>query len=200
MHLFSYYHEKVRILLERRKTLVLFAALYAICLILGIVFIKTPSVYEYHFRSCERFLNRVCYSQTNVVLIFLKRTLGCCAYLALISVCSVHIIPACAMIPTVLCYRAYTFGGAAWIFVSVYKMSGVFVLLVLYVPIRLLCDFIYVCCSVCSFARVKEFSWQKRDFAQLFSNFIRDCILIVAVCLFEMILLLVLYHPIGALL
>lgn len=183
---------------ERKKTLVLFAGIYLICFVLGMIFIKTPAVYEYHFRACDRFLNQICYSQTSVIIILFKRFLGCAAYLALIFVSSVHVLPACFVFPVVLGFRAYSFGGMTCILISVYKMSGVFILLALYLPIHVMCDVIYLFCGMIAIDNSRKFCWGRADWSNLLFNYVKMAVLILVVCLVEALLLLTLFHPVGS--
>lgn len=196
MNLFSYFRELICRALERKKTLIVFAVLYLAFIVLGIVFIKTPAIYSYHINLCDRFIDRICYSQQSVILIFLERFAGNAVYLALLLCSGVHtaglILP-----PVVLGYRAYTFGGSLAIFFSVYRMSGALIVFVLYLPIHLLLDVVFLCATSVSFSRAKCFRFKGDDFTALLRDFILLLVIVAVICLLEMLLLLIIFHPIG---
>ncbi len=196
MNLFSLYRELVARVLERKKTLIILLIAYLVFIILGIIFIKTPAVYYYHINLCDRYVDRVCFSSESVFVIFLERFLGNTVYLLIITCAGIH-IAGLALPSFILAYRAYTFGGSLAIFFSVYKMSGVLIVFVLYLPIHLLLDAVFICATTASFSRAKCFRFKKTDFAALFKDFLLLLVIVAAICLLEMVLLLVLFHPIG---
>ena len=182
--------------LVRRKTPIVFAVVFVLCFILGIAFIGSPSVYDYHLNACERFLDRVCFSCRNVFVILLERTAGNALFLALFLLSGIH--PAGLVLPPALfVYRAYTCGGSIAIFFSVYGFTGVFVGLVLYFPVHLALDFIFLVASSLSCDRARKFRFCKEEACSLLSDFVVLLIAVAAVCLVEAILLLVLFHPLG---
>lgn len=181
---------------ERKKTLAAFGALFLLSFILGICFIKTPAIYDYHLTLCDRYIDRVCYSQTSVFLIFIERTAGHAFLLALFLIAGLH--PAALIFPpAILVYRAYTFGGSVAIFLSVYRFSGALVVFVLYLPIHLLLDVLFLSAISLSCSRACRFRFAKEEFLELFYDFLILFLLTAAICLLEMILLLALFHPLG---
>ena len=165
----------------------------------GIVFIKTPAFYEYHLKICDRFLDRVCYSDRSVFIIFLERTSGAALLLLLVLAGGLH--PVCLPLPAlVLFYRSYTFGGTLAILFSVYAFPGAVVAFALYLPIRLLTDGVLILSAGISLTRAFCFSFCTGDFKELLSDFLFALVLIVLVCLLETVLLSALFHPLGNLL
>ncbi len=165
----------------------------------GIVFIKTPAFYEYHLKICDRFLDRVCYSDRSVFLIFLERTAGNALLLVLVLAGGLH--PACLPLPAVvLLYRSYTFGGTLAILFSVYAFPGAVVAFVLYLPIHLLVDVALLLAAGTSVCRAFCFSFCAGDWKELLCDFLAFLALLVLICLLETVLLLALFHPLGNLL
>ena len=163
----------------------------------GIVFIKTPAFYEFHLKQCDRFLDRVCYSDRNVFVIFLERTAASALLLALAG--GLH--PVCLPIPVlVLLYRSYTFGGTLAVLFSVYSFPGAVVAFALYLPVHLLIDAILLLAAGVSFWRAFCFSFCAGDLKELLFDFLAFLAFLALVCLLEMILLLALFHPMGNLL
>lgn len=162
----------------------------------GIVFIKTPTFFDYYLKACDRFLDSVCYSDRSVVLICLERTAGSTFFLLLVLIGGIH--PAALVLPTsALAFRAYTFGGTTAILFSVYKVSGALVFFTLYLPIQLLLGIVFLAAASLSFSRAFRFCFQCDDFRVLFVDFVIFFVLILLVCIFEALLLGVLYHPLG---
>lgn len=196
MNLLFYFRELISRILQRKKTLIVLACIYVMFIVLGILFITTPAIYAYHINLCDRYVDRVCYSNESVFVIFLERLFGNAIYLFMILCAGIHwaglILPS-----LVLAYRAYTFGGSLVIFFSVYKMSGALIVFVLYLPIHLLLDVIFMSASTLSFARAKCFRFKGDDFAALFRDFLLLLCIVLAVCFVEMILLVMLFRPIG---
>ncbi|MDE6059381.1 MAG: hypothetical protein K2G44_04995 [Clostridia bacterium] len=126
----------------------------------------------------------------------MERFLGNTVYLAIILCAGVHwaglILPS-----LVFSYRAYTFGGSLAIFFSVYKMSGALIVFVLYLPVHLLLDVIFISASTLSFGRAKCFRFKREDFLMLLRDFLILLSFVLAVCFVELILLVMLFHPIG---
>lgn len=181
---------------ERKRTLLVFLALFLAGFVLGICFVKEPAFYEYHLSACERYLSRVCYSDRSVFTIFLERTAGCALLLLLVLIAGVH-VAALAVPPVVLLYRAYTFGGSVAVFLGVYSVSGFFVVFALYLPMHLLIDAVLIAGTAVSFGRAPRFCFSKGDFAELALDFLALLILVAIVCFFEMFLLLAVFHPVG---
>lgn len=181
---------------ERKKVLFVYLFAYLCSIILGIVFIKTPAVYRYHLNLCERFVDKICYSDTSVILIFFERTAGCIPVLMLLCVSGVH--PAALIFtPAVVAYRGYTCGGSLCIFFSVYRFSGALIALVLYLPIHLLLDAVYMGLCVLSCTRAFRFRFCASDAKELLVDFAVFLAFSAIVCLLEMFLLLVFFHPFG---
>lgn len=181
---------------EKKRLLIAFAALYLLGALLGALFIRTPSVYEYHLGSCERFMARICFSDRSVIVIFFERAGIAALLLALMLLAGIH---AAALIlpPALLLYRAYTLGGSTVIFFTVYRVTGVLVFLVLYLPVRLLTDALLVAATVLSCERARSFGFSRGEFAEIARDFAALLAAAVGVCLYEGILLFALFHPIG---
>lgn len=182
--------------LGRKKTLIAFLALFLVGFVLGMVFITTPAIYDYHLTVCDRFVNRVCFSDRSVLEIFFERALGHGLLLILAVAAGVHPV-ACVFPPIVIGYRAYTFGGSLYIFFSVYRVSGAFIVLALYLPIHLLVDAVLCCAGVLSFSRAPHFGFGKGDWLALVADFLCLFAVVLAIGLAEMLLLLALFHPLG---
>lgn len=181
----------------RKKTFISLIILFLCSTICGIVFVKTPSVYEYHFNMCERFIDKVCFSSTSVFLIFIERTAGNVLILAFFVIAGIH-PAACVLPPVILIYRAYTFGGSLFIFCSVYRFTGVLVAFLLYFPIHIMIDFIFICASTCSFSRSACFGFRKSDLVELLNDFLLFVLIITLICLAEALFLFALFHPLGS--
>ncbi len=180
--------------LSRKKTLIIFAVLFLTGMVLGIIFIKTPAMYDYHLARCDRFIDRVLFSDRSVFVIFLERTFGHILILLLLLFSGIH--PAALVVtPFVLVFRAYTFGGSIAIFFSVYRLSGTLLVLALYIPIHLLLDAVFFLAVAVSFERARRFC--KRDFGELLCDLAVFACIIALICFAEMLLLLILFHPIG---
>ena len=185
--------------LERKKTLIFLALLVVLFTILGMCFLSSPAVYEYHLELCESFLLDVCFSDGNVFLIFLGRLGGCLLLVLLILIGGIH--PAALVRPLfVIVYRAFTFGGCLYVFFVQYGLSGAMVVFVLYLPIHLLTDVLLLFAAVISFGRAFRFCFCGTDLFEILWDAFALLLLAVAVYLAEMILLLALFHPIGKIL
>lgn len=180
-----------------RKWIPVCLLLLLLCSIMsGIVFIKTPVFYDYHLKICDRFLDEVCYSDRSVFLIFLERFCGNALFLALVMLGGLH--PAALVLTTTaIAFRGYLFGGSLAIFFSVYRFSGALMCITLYLPVHLLLDAVFFVAAAITFSRAFRFSFCSTDFKDLLLDFLLLCILILAVCLLEMLLLGVLFHPMG---
>ena len=179
---------------ERKKLLIFLAAAFAVCAVLGAVFVKTPAGYGYHVRLCKRYLEEVCFSERSVFLIFLERTAGHALFLALILSGGMHL--AALFLPVAaLFYRACTFGGSLVVFFSVYRMTGALAALVLYIPVHLLFDALFLFAASLSFSRARRFC--REEFFLLLRDFL--CMLLTAaiLCLAEAVLLAAFFHPLG---
>ena len=198
MNLFSLLRDCFSRVFERKITLIVLVCLFFVATVLGVLFITTPAIYSYHLNLCDRFVDRVCYSETSVFLIFLERLAGNCVFVAVILCSGVHVV-GLFLPPIVLVYRAYTFGGSLAIFFSVYKISGVLIVFALYLPIHLLIDAVLIGATVLSFSRARCFCFTQEDILGLLRDFLILIVLIAAICLLECILLAVLFHPIGEL-
>ena len=189
-------HELILRAFERKWAIVSLFLLVLCSTMCGIILVKTPTFYEYHLRICDRFLDRVCYSDRSVVLIFFERCAGNVLILLLLLAGGIH--PAALVLPTTaIAFRAYTFGGTLAILFSVYNMAGAMVAFTLFLPIHLLIDCIFLLAGSISFSRAFCFRFTSSDFRELLFDFLLLSGLIVLVCLLEGILLGVLFHPIG---
>ena len=181
---------------ERKRALVIFAAGFLVCVVLGAVFVKTPAGYDYHLRLCERFLDRVCFSERSVFVIFFGRTAGNALLLALVLLGGMHY--ACLTVPTVvLFYRSCTFGGSLVIFFSVYKLTGALVVFALYLPVHILTDCLLILGAALSCGRARRFRFCADDFRILLLDLLIFFAFVVLVCIAEAILLSALFHPLG---
>ena len=195
----SFLRECLARILERKRTFILLAALCLVGAILGLCFIRTPAVYDYHLGLCERYVVRVCFSDRSVFVIFWERLAGAALLIALMLLSGVH-FAALIVPPAILLYRAYTFGGSLVIFFSVYRVTGVLIVFVLYLPVHLLLDAVLLAATTLSCARAPHFCFCRHDFCELGMDFCALLLLAAAVCLFESVLLLAIFHPIGAVL
>ncbi|MDE7159136.1 MAG: hypothetical protein K2N74_06155, partial [Clostridiales bacterium] len=151
--------------------MIVFAVVCLISFVLGIIFIKTPAAYSYYIKLCERFIDRVCFSETSVIIIFLERTAGFTLVFALILISGIH--PAgCILPPAIFVYRFYTFGGSIAIFLSVYRMTGVLIVFILYLPIHLLIDAVCLAAALLSYSRACCFRFSKEDWCTLGCDFL----------------------------
>ncbi len=195
----SFFHGFFGRALERKKTLIFLSALVLLFTILGMCLLKSVAVYEYHLNLCETFLLDICYSDTNVFLIFLERLGGCALLLLLILLGGMH--PIALLLPlAVLVYRAFTFGGSILVFFDYYGMTGALVVFVLYLPVHFAIDILFVFAATLSFGRAFHFCFYARDLLELFKDLFILLIFAAAVYLFEALLLLALFHPIGKIL
>ncbi len=182
--------------IERKKTLLALSVLFLFMTILGICLVSSPAVYEYQLSVTDKFMTEICFSDDSVFLIFLSRTAGFSLLLLLVLAGGIH--PAALLLPlAVLLYRAFTFGGSLYVFFSFYGLSGGLVVFVLYLPVHLCVDVCLLLAASLSVGRAFGFCFCKNDFLGLLWDFLALLILIVLVCFIEMILLLVLFHPIG---
>lgn len=182
---------------ERKKTLLLLAILFCAGAVCGMLFIKTPAIYGYHLNLCDRYVDRVCYSDRNVFLILLERFAGGMLPVCFVLASGFH--PICLIFPPILIfYRAYTLGGSLVIFFSVYRVSGALIVFALYLPVHLLLDAVIFIAAAFSFARAPRFC--KSELQAMLYDFLFLLVLVAAICLLEAVLLLVLFHPIGNLL
>lgn len=182
--------------LYHKKIFILTVIAFFLFAILGVCFYKTPSTYGYILRICNRFIDYICFSDRSVVVIFFERTFGHLLILALILVSGVHWgmlpLPICALL-----YRAYSFGGMIAIMIATYRLSGVLIVFVLYLPIHLLLDVVFLIALNITCWRVKEFAFRRDDFQVLCCDFLSLGAIIAVVCLLEAVILLVLFHSIG---
>ena len=185
--------------LERKKTLIFFAILTVLFAVLGMCVINSPAIYEYHLTVCDGFLTDICYSDTNVFVIFLERAGGCALLALLILVGGIH--PVALLLPiAVLVYRAFTFGGSVYVFIDFYKISGAMVVIILYLPIHLAADVILIFAATITCGRAFHFSFCRTDLWGIVCDFFTVLFFIALVYLAEMLLLLALFHPIGKIL
>ena len=196
MNLFSHFRDCFARAFERKKTLIVFAVLFVFAMLLGIVFIKTPAIYDYHLSRCERFIDSICFSDRSVFLIFLERIAGHALILALLLVAGIHPV-GLVITPIIVVFRAYTFGGSLSIFFSVYRMTGALIAIAFYLPVHIMFDVIFLVVVSLSFNRAFGFRFCKRDFAQLLRDSLIFLIFTVLVCIVEILLLLLLFHSVG---
>lgn len=165
----------------------------------GAALFHTPAFYDYHLRIVDRFLDRVCYSDRSVVIIFFERTAGNVLFLVLLCLGGLH--PAALFLPTAaIAFRAYLFGGSFVALFSVYRVAGGLVALALYLPVHLLLDAVFLCAASLAFSRAFSFRFCAGDLKEWLLDLLLLSAAVAAVCLFEAFLLAVLFHPIGILL
>ena len=182
--------------LEKKVVLIIFAALFVVGTALGIVFVKTPAMYDYHLNRCERFIDSVCFSDRSVFLIFLERIAGHALILALLLVAGIHPI-GLVITPVVVVFRAYTFGGSLSIFFSVYRMTGALIAIAFYLPVHIMFDFVFLAAVALSFQRARSFRFSRQCFGKLLHDAVIFLLLIAIVSIVEMLLLLILFHSVG---
>ncbi len=183
-------------IIERKKTLILFDAIYLVCMILGACFWKSASTYEYLLSLCDRFVRRICFSDCNLFLVFLERTAGRTLLIALMLASGIHW--GCLWIaPVMLLYRAYTFGSCVIILFSVYRLTGIFIVFALYLPVHLCIDVLLISAAVLSCQRVGNFRFCRNDFYAILRDFGAIFLLICAISALEIILLGIIFHPAG---
>lgn len=171
-------------------------ALFLLGFVLGLIFSRTPAFYEYHLRAVDRYLDRVVYSDGSVVGIFFARFAGNAVILILLTAGGVH--PLTLVLPaTVFLFRAYTFGGALAVLFSAYEASGALVAVVLYLPVHLLLDAVFLLAASLAFSRAAAFRFCTSDLCELLLDLAVLLVLILLVCLFEALLLFALFHPLG---
>lgn len=181
--------------LERKKTLIVLAILFLIVTIAGMCLTSQPSLYKYHLRLCDRFVTEICYSDTNVFLIFLERTAGHALLLGVVIIGGIH--PAAVLLPAaILLYRAFTFGGSLYIFFAFYGFSGGLIVFFLYLPIHLCVDCILFLGTSLSVSRAFS-PCGRGDIKGILLDFLALLCCLAAIMLAEMLLLVILFHPIG---
>ena len=171
--------------LEKKIVLIIYTVVFLAGTILGIVFIKTPAIYDYHLNRCESFIESVCFTDRSVFLIFLERIAGHTLIMALL------------LVAIVIVFRSYTFGGSLAIFFSVYRMTGALIAIAFYFPVHIMFDCIFLAAVSLSFSRAFCFHFGKKDFRLLFRDFAILLIFTAIVCVAETILLLILFHSVG---
>ena len=181
---------------EKKAVLIVFALLFLAGIALGIVFVKTPAMYDYHLNRCERFIDNVCFSDHNVFIVFLERMAGHALILALLLVSGIHPV-GLVITPVVAVFRAYTFGGSLAIFFSVYRMTGALIAIAFYLPVHIMFDCIFIAVISLSFRRAFCFRFSKHDFGDLLRDGIIFLLFIIIVALIEMLLLLILFRSVG---
>lgn len=196
MNIFWHFRECFCRAFTRKKTLLVFGIVAAVSLILGMIFVTTPAMYDYHLTICDRFVRRVCFSDRSVFEIFLERALGHALLLLVVLFSGIH-VAGCVLPPVVFVYRAYTLGGSLYIFFSVYRFAGALIALGLYLPVHLAVDFLLCCAGALSYARAPHFCFSKHELFLLLLDFALLLVLLLAVGLVEMLLLLTLFHPMG---
>ncbi len=193
LYCFQDYYARIT---EKKRTVILLLLTYALGLIFGLIFIKKTSAYDYHVEACVRFLEEVCYSQTNIFLLFLKRYAGNLLLYLLVSVSGVHFLTVW-LPPVLLAYRGYTLGGSLFVFFSVYRFSGVMIVFTLYLPIKLLCDSVLTSGTVLSLHRARDFRFCGEDFKVLLLDFLCGALVLLAIGLLEALLLFAFFRSAG---
>ncbi|MDE6274746.1 MAG: hypothetical protein K2L87_06855 [Clostridiales bacterium] len=188
--------ERLRCMLTRKKTMIIFVVLFLFGAICGMIFIKTPAVYGYHLKMCDRFVERVCFSSQNVFLIMLERAAGHALYLIIILAAGISPF-LLVLTPVIWVYRAYTFGGSIVMLFAVYRFTGALLVFGLYLPIHLLIDAVLLCAISLSFSRARGFCFCRREHRELALDLLILFALIVLICILEMFLLLMFFHSPG---
>lgn len=183
--------------LERRRTLFLFGGFFLVGVVLGMCFYRAPAVYGFHLKVCEKFMTEICFSEKSVFLIVLERVCGFTLLAAVFLFAGIHfaglILP-----PALLLYRAYTLGGSILILGSVYGVTGILVLFALYLPVHLAIDVLLIGATALSCGRAPQFCFSRQDFCLLGLDLLAFFLAIAAICLAEGVLLLAVFHSIGA--
>lgn len=193
---FSFFRDIWERISEKKSVPVLFGALFVLGAVFGMCFAAAPEVFPYLERGCSRFLAEVCFTDRNVFVIFLERTAGVGLLLALILLSGVHV--AALVLPSVLLVgRAYTFGGSLVVFFSAYRVTGALVVFAAYLPVHLLIDLILLAATCLSCGRAPRFCFCKRDLCDLGKDFLFLFAAGALVLFAEMLLLAVIFHPLG---
>lgn len=178
---------------ERKKTLFSLAALTLIAFILGACFAFQHAAYDYHAAVCARYLDEAFYAYGSPVLLVLQRFLGYALLAAIFLLAGAH--PALLAVPIVLlAARGYLAGGSAAVFVGEYGATGVLVLFTLYLPVKLLSGVVFVVLCTLSFARVAGRNCDLRGLVSDFPAVLFACFLL---CIAELLLMYLLFRPIG---
>lgn len=194
MHPLVFAREALSRAWERKRTLIAFAALFLICTIVGITVGGAASAY--HLQLCARYLRDVCYTQKSIFVVFLGRAAGCCLMAAFVLFAGMHVV-GLVFPPLLLVFRAYTFGGCIAVFFSVYKFAGALIVFTLYLPVHLLVDAALLWATALSYARAPSFCFCRSDFFALLRDLALLAAVLVLICLAELLLLVVIVHPIG---
>lgn len=196
MNLFAHFRGCLGSALERKKTLVFVAAVYVLFFIVGACCARSPAMFEYNRNLCARYIDRVCYSDTDVFVLFFTRLLGHGLLFVLVLAGSIH--PAAMLFPAaVLLYRSFTFGGSVVLFFAVYGAAGALVVFILYLPIHLLIDVSLLLACSRSCGRCTSFCFCGDDLLVLLLDLLCFVLVAVAVGAVEGLLLAALYHPLG---
>ncbi len=185
--------------LERKRTLIVCAVLFVAVAVLGACVSGSSAFHGYLRRGCVRYVEGFCFSDGNFFLLVLKRLGGCLLLLLLLFLGGIH--PVAMVLPAIVLFcRAFVFGGSLVLFFSVYEVTGAVVVFVLYLPIHLLLDALFLLTFALSCARSARFCFSKADFGTLISDYLCFLFGAVAISLLEGVLLLALFHPLGNLL
>lgn len=182
-----------------KKMLVAFSAVFLLAFILGICFVTQPAAYDYHLNLCARYVDRVCYSDTNLFLIFFARLGGSALLALLVAAGCIH--PVALILPLfVVCYRGYTLGGCIYILFSVYQMTGAVIVFLVYLPVHLLIDGLLLCGWVLAAERAVCFRFCMGDLPEILRMLLFMIAWTAVICAAEAFLLLVFFHPVGSVL
>ena len=99
--------------------------------------------------------------------------------------------------PLLFAFRGYTFGGCIAIFFSVYKFAGALIVIAFYLTVHLLIDAILFWATALSVDRCRSFCFCRMSFLALLRDAAFFIVLAAVVCLLEMVLLIVIVHPVG---
>ena len=192
MHPLFYVREAFSRAWERKRTLIIFALLFLVGMIVGMSF----GASAYHGKLCARYLRDVCYTDRSVFLVFLERAAGCIVLAAFLLFAGIHIV-GLVFPPLLIAFRAYTFGGCLVVFFSVYRVSGALIVFCLYLPIHLLVDAVLLWATALTYDRAPGFCFCRADFFAILRDLAVLAAVLLAICFAEAVLLLVIVHPIG---
>ena len=191
MHPFFFVRECFSRAWEHKRALFCFMLLFFVCAVIGMLVRDS-----YHLQLCTRYLRNVCYTDKSVVVVFFGRFAGCTLLILFLLASGMHRI-GLIFPPLLFAFRGYTFGGCIAIFFSVYKFAGALIVIAFYLPVHLLIDAILFWVTALSVDRCRSFCFCRLSFLALLRDAVFFIVLAAAVCFLEMVLLIVIVHPVG---
>ena len=191
MHPLYFARERFSCAWERKRVVIGFAVLFLICAVIG-MFVGDA----YHLQLCTRYLRNVCYTENSVIVVFFGRFAGCSLLILFLLAAGMHRI-GLVFPPLLFAFRGYTFGGCIVVFFSVYRFAGALIVITFYLPVHLLVDLLLLWATALSADRCQSFCFCRASFFALLRDAALLIVLAAAVCVLEMVLLLVIVHPVG---